>query len=100
MIQRPSEDGGAHGWMSVSEMAVWREDKNASFVAVLNPMGRDRLMCRGIGEPRSLVRRDWTSRSPSYWDPYREWLRNESTSDVRSLCSAGFGYPVIVRVRF
>jgi hypothetical protein len=52
--------------MSLFEIAVWMEDRNASFVAVLNPIGRDKLMCSGRREPRSLVRRDWTSKSPSY----------------------------------
>lgn len=64
--------GAAHGWISLFEMAVWREERNASFEAVLNPIGRDKLICSGRGEPRSLVRRDWTFSSPSYWEPYRD----------------------------
>ena len=89
----------AHGRISLLEIAVCREERKASFVLVLNPMGRDRLMCRGRGEPRSLVRRDSTLRSPSCEGSYRDWLRNESTSDVRSSSSTEFGYPVAIRIQ-
>jgi hypothetical protein len=32
-----------------------------SFFSVGKPIGRDRLMCKGKGAPRSLVRKEWTS---------------------------------------
>lgn len=44
--------------MALLEMADWRETRKASLVAVLKPMGRERLMWSGRGEPRSLVRWD------------------------------------------
>lgn len=37
--------------------------KNCPFSAVVNTNGRDKLMCRGSGAPRSLVRKEWKAAS-------------------------------------
>lgn len=37
----------------------WSESTNASFCSVANPIGRERLMWRGRGAPRPLVKKEW-----------------------------------------
>lgn len=83
----------AYGRMALFGMAVWRDERKASLVVVLSPIGRDRLMWRGRGDPRSLVRREWMLVPCSYDDG----SLNESMSEDRSSYSAGLGYPVFIR---
>ena len=44
--------------MLLLRMRDSRSDRKLSFCAVLSTMGRERLMCRGWGMPRSEARKD------------------------------------------
>lgn len=55
---RLCEKSGPYGRIPDDLTASSNEVTNASFFSVGKPIGRERLMCKGKGAPRSLVRKE------------------------------------------
>lgn len=66
-----------------------------SFCAVLRTMGRERLMCRGWGAPRSEVRKEVMVVGVEGDDDEVSLDWRDERSVVRVVCSVGVGCPVV-----